>query len=59
MEQVTRSVGVEGPEVEQRTFEQVQEVDVLAVGEVNLVPQERARQLDGKLRNQLEVPEVE
>ena len=42
------------------TFEQVQEVDVLAVGEVNLFPQQRVRQLVGKLRNQLvEVPEIE
>ena len=51
---------MERPEVEQRTFEQMQEVDVLAVGEVNLVSQERVRQLVGKLRSQLvEVSEVE
>ena len=48
------------PEVEQQTFEQVQEVDVFAVGKVNLVPQERVRQLVGKLRDQLvKAPEVE
>ena len=51
---------MEGPEVEQRTSEKVQEVDVLAVGEVNLVSQEGVRQLVGKLRHQLvEVLEVE
>ena len=34
-------------------------MDVLAVGEVNLFPQQRVRQLVGKLRNQLvEVPEI-
>ena len=32
-----RDQWVEGPEVEQRTFKQVQEVDVFAVGELNLV----------------------
>ena len=56
---VTRSV-VEVPDVEQRSFEQMQKVYLLAVGEVNLVPQERVRQLVGKLRNQLmEVSEVQ
>ena len=37
----------EGPEVEQRTFEQVQVVDVLAVDEVNFVSQERVRKVVG------------
>ena len=32
------------PKIEQRTFEQLQVVDVLAVGEVNVVPQERVQQ---------------
>ena len=41
----SRDQWVEGPKVEQWTFEQMQEVDVLAVGEVDLVPQERVRQL--------------
>ena len=44
---------LEVPKIEQRTFEQLEEVDVLAYGEVNLVPQERMRQLVGKLRDQL------
>ena len=37
---------VEVPKIEQRTFEQFQVVDVLAVGEVKLVPQERVQQRD-------------
>ena len=35
---------VEMPKIEQRTLEQLQVVDVLAVGEVKLIPQERVRQ---------------
>ena len=34
---------VEVPKIEQRTFEQLQVVDVLAVGEVKLLPQERVQ----------------
>ena len=43
----SRDQWVEGPNVEQWTFEQVHVVDVFAVGEVKLVPQERVRQLVG------------
>ena len=51
---------MEVPKIEHRTFEQVQEVDVLAFGEVKFVPQERMRQLVGKSRNQLmKVPKFE
>ena len=44
---------VKVPKIEERTFEQLQVVDVLAFVEVKLVPQERVRQLVGKLRDQL------
>ena len=35
---------MEVPKIERRNFEQLQVVDVLVVGEVKLVPQERVQQ---------------
>ena len=39
-----RDQWVEVPKIEQRIFERLQVVDVLAIGEVKLVPQERVQQ---------------
>ena len=40
---------VEVPKNEQKTFEQLQVVDFLAVGEVKLVPQEQVQQRFGSM----------
>ena len=46
------------PKIDQRTFEQLQVVDVLAVGEVKLVPQERVQQRFGGIEVvRLDIPQ--